>query len=310
MSFFTFFFPKKRKLPKYPKPVWLRWLFAMLLFYGVFKYYNPRELENSKELREVVNKTTTTLSADNITTSFKDYRNLIFPNYYAALELKDLTPGEGMPAVCGQDVRIVYNTTVVGGDVVADNASIEAPRSFTIGEGQVIPALDQGIIGMRAGGTRNIVATLKMAYGIEKFARAGETYATDTRFSYGVELIEASPALPDIATTPFRIFDAFDNRQGKRIYCADKAHVKMTLWSLDGKKLYSSQEAGHEIRFTTGKSEVFLGLEQGVIGMSLGSTRTLIVPPAFQKTMRGNTPVITFPFPKEQTVLVDIEALP
>jgi hypothetical protein len=38
--------------------------------------------------------------------------------------------------------------------------------------------------------------------------------------------------------------------------------------------------------------------------------RTLVVPPPFQKTMNGNPAAIDFPFPENQTVLVDIELVP
>jgi hypothetical protein len=76
-----------------------------------------------------------------------------------------------------------------------------------------------------------------------------------------------------------------------------------------GNKLFSTP-ADKPLTFTPGKSEVFLGLEQGIIGMARGAKRTLVVPPVLQKTLLGNAPTIDFPLPKEQTVLVDVEALP
>ena len=96
-----------------------------------------------------------------------------------------------------------------------------------------------------------------------------------------------------------------------RPFCAaSRAKSQVTVWSVDGKKLFSTKDKGQPLTFTPGKSEVFLGLEQGVIGMAAGEMRTLIVPPGFQKAMDGNPPTTDFLLPKDQTVLVDVEALP
>jgi len=114
------------------------------------------------------------------------------------------------------------------------------------------------------------------------------------------------PATPDIKSTPYRIID---NKRGggPPLTCGATGKFNVTIWSLDGKKIYASKEP---LQFIPGKSEVMMGLEQGVIGIQPNGTRTLIIPPAFQKTVGGAPSSLHFPLPDKQTVLVDIEALP
>ncbi len=46
-----------------------------------------------------------------------------------------------------------------------------------------------------------------------------------------------------------------------------------------------------------------------MIGLRPGATLTLVVPPEFQKTLRGNSPTTELPLPKNETVLVEAQVL-
>lgn len=64
----------------------------------------------------------------------------------------------------GDVVRIHYHGELTGGDEFDDNPSNE-PVEFTVGDGQVIPAIDNGVIGLSQGERRWISVTPDNGYG-------------------------------------------------------------------------------------------------------------------------------------------------
>jgi FKBP-type peptidyl-prolyl cis-trans isomerase 2 len=197
--------------------------------------------------------------------------------------IQDIKTGQGTVAVCGQEVKVSYLAYVKNKKATEGHQT----SSFRIGEGKGLPVIEQGVVGMKKGGTRTLFATTK---------------------NFDVELLDASPAIPDFENTPYRIATIADSN-GLPVLCNTEGKFKVTVWNVEGKKLFSSKD-DQPVVFTPGKSQVFMGLEQGVIGMKRGEMRTLFVPPAFQKTMRETTSTIDFHLPANQTVLVDVEAIP
>ena len=72
-----------------------------------------------------------------------------------------------------------------------------------------------------------------------------------------------------------------------------------------GKKFDSSRDNGQPFIFTLGASEVILGWDEGVAGMKVGGTRTLIVPPQAAYGEAGGGDVI----PPNSTLLFEVELL-
>lgn len=282
-------FGKKRENP--PTPPWMKWLLILFVLYAVLANMGKGPGGKPGALEK---------AADDIQSSINlsEYKDKVFPDSEAPLRIRELAGGAGNPAVCGQDVSIAYDAFLPDGKAAGKSASKEAPLSFRIGSGKTMAALEEGVIGMKEGGRRSIIAAPGMTKGLN-------TESSDL-VRLDVELLALAPALPDMESTPYRIAEVTPGARAV-ITCGHSISAKVTVWDMEGKKLFSSAEP---VQFIPGKSEVFLGLEQGVIGMRRGGVRTLIVPPAFQKTMHGNKPAVEIPLPKTQTVLVDVEALP
>lgn len=68
------------------------------------------------------------------------------------------------PAEIGSTVTISYIGTLDNGRIFHSTEE-QGPQTFSIGSEQVFPALEQAIIGMRAGEVKNIVLTAEQAYG-------------------------------------------------------------------------------------------------------------------------------------------------
>ena len=64
----------------------------------------------------------------------------------------------------GDRVRIQYIGTLDNG-YVFDSAEADSPLTFTIGQGEVFPALEQAVIGMKVGSAANIEIKAVDAYG-------------------------------------------------------------------------------------------------------------------------------------------------
>lgn len=236
-----------------------------------------------------------------------DLKDKVIPSMIADVRINEVKLGEGSPAVCGQTATIAYDSWLSQDKPYDDKATQANPLTFTIGAGKVLPAFERGIIGMQKGGKRVVFASPAMAYEAEGFKR--DDVPANTTVKFEIELLSVKPDMPGVDATSFRIIDTLPNT-GNIIFCGAKARFHVVIWSVSGKKLYSTYDTKSPIEFTPGASEVFLGLEQGVIGMVPKSQRMLIVPPAFQKTMTGANPTLSFPLPKAETVLVDVEALP
>jgi peptidylprolyl isomerase len=80
---------------------------------------------------------------------------------------KDLKVGKGQEAAAGQTVDVQYT-----GALFKDGTKFDAswdrggePFSFPLGQGQVIPGWDQGVVGMKKGGRRLLVIPSSLAYG-------------------------------------------------------------------------------------------------------------------------------------------------
>jgi len=67
-------------------------------------------------------------------------------------------------AACGDTVTISYIGTLDNGRIFHSTEQ-DGPLSLTIGSGTVFPALEQALLGMAAGETRNIVIPAIDAYG-------------------------------------------------------------------------------------------------------------------------------------------------
>lgn len=96
----------------------------------------------------------------------------------AELQVTDVVAGSGPAAAPGSTVTVRY-VGVAWSTHRAFTSSWEndEPITFVLGAGRVIAGWDQGIVGMRVGGRRQLVVPPSLGYGDAAFGdiRAGET---------------------------------------------------------------------------------------------------------------------------------------
>jgi FKBP-type peptidyl-prolyl cis-trans isomerase FkpA len=108
----------------------------------------------------------------------------------SGLQYEDTTTGSGVEAVAGQHVSVhytgwLYNDGVKGTkfDSSKDRGD---PFSFGLGAGQVIRGWDEGVQGMRVGGTRVLVIPAPLGYGARG---AGGVIPPNATLMFEVELL-------------------------------------------------------------------------------------------------------------------------
>lgn len=83
----------------------------------------------------------------------------------SGLIIEDLIPGEGDEAVAGRRVRVHYTGWLTNGDKFDSSKDRDDPFDFPLGHGHVIPGWDEGVAGMRVGGSRRLTIPSHLAYG-------------------------------------------------------------------------------------------------------------------------------------------------
>jgi FKBP-type peptidyl-prolyl cis-trans isomerase FkpA len=82
----------------------------------------------------------------------------------SSLYIQDLVTGTGGTAASGHDLLVTYTGWLANGTQFDSNVG-KAPFPFVLGAGAVIPGWDQGLVGMRLGGTRRLVIGSALGYG-------------------------------------------------------------------------------------------------------------------------------------------------
>ena len=107
----------------------------------------------------------------------------------AELEIEDQIVGEGEEAVAGQTVEVHYTGWLVDGTKFDSSHDREQTFSFKLGGGQVIAGWDQGVAGMKIGGSRKLTIPAELGYGERG---AGGVIPPGATLVFKVELIGLS----------------------------------------------------------------------------------------------------------------------
>jgi len=108
----------------------------------------------------------------------------------SGLQYEDTTVGEGAVASAGQHVSVhytgwLYNDSVKGAKFDSSKDRND-PFGFGLGGGQVIKGWDEGVQGMKVGGTRTLVIPPHLGYGARG---AGGAIPPNATLMFVVELL-------------------------------------------------------------------------------------------------------------------------
>ncbi len=103
------------------------------------------------------------------------------------LESADLIVGTGKTAEPGDMVTVQYVLATYSSDKVIQSSWTSQPFSFTLGEGQVIKGWDQGVVGMKVGGRRELIIPPSLGYGASS---PGSGIAANDTLVFVVDLLK------------------------------------------------------------------------------------------------------------------------
>lgn len=83
------------------------------------------------------------------------------------LGVQVLREGDGAPTRKGDKITIHFVGTLSDGGVFDSSRARNQPFAFWVGEGQVVPGLDRGLLGVKEGELRTINVPSALGYGSE-----------------------------------------------------------------------------------------------------------------------------------------------
>jgi peptidylprolyl isomerase len=105
----------------------------------------------------------------------------------SGLEYWDIKVGTGAEAKSGQHVKVDYTGWLTSGKKFDSSVGTGRPFSFELGGGQVIKGWDEGVVGMKVGGKRQLRIPPDLAYGQKGYPGAIPPSAT---LIFDVQLVD------------------------------------------------------------------------------------------------------------------------
>jgi FKBP-type peptidyl-prolyl cis-trans isomerase len=108
----------------------------------------------------------------------------------SGLYYQDLAVGDGTQATSGSAVEVHYEGFLSTGLKFDSSRDRDTTFTFVLGSGSVIPGFDEGVRGMRVGGTRKVVIPPELAYGERG---AGGVIPPNATLVFDLELVGVEP---------------------------------------------------------------------------------------------------------------------
>jgi len=107
----------------------------------------------------------------------------------SGLTIEDTVIGEGAAAASGRDVIVHYSGWLADGTQFDSSNEKQDPFQFTLGRKEVMAGWEEGLRGMKVGGTRKLTVPPQLAYGEDG---AGDTIPPNATLTFEVQLLAVS----------------------------------------------------------------------------------------------------------------------
>lgn len=220
-----------------------------------------------------------------------------------ALKLTDTVVGTGAAPKVGDIVVInftgyLYDATKADFKGAKVESSVDTGKPappFTVGLGAVVVGWDQSILGvapvaaMKIGGKRTAILPANLVYG------ATTRVATDiypaipanSPMVYDFELVDVIPGTVIVPVAPPTVLTISNDLPGTGAVAANgkTVTVRYTGWLYDGTRAdfkgpqFDTSVGKADLSVVLGSGSVVKGFNDGLIGMAVGGTRTVTIPP-------------------------------
>jgi peptidylprolyl isomerase len=213
------------------------------------------------------------------------------------LVVTDLTVGTGPEAKEGDVIILDYVGVRSKDGVEFDNSYDRGePLQLTLGGGQVIQGWEQGLVGVQAGGQRQLDIPSALAYGDQD---KSDIITANTDLSFVVDVVAVLP-ITDVADQPQIELEPADNIDtiestdlivgtGATPADGDSYAVQLVLYSAATGEQLNTTWGTPTLVFQYGpESDTFPGINDMVTGMKVGGRRQAQVPYASMFDGQGN----------------------
>lgn len=231
------------------------------------------------------------------------------------LVITDITDGEGVGAAAGDLIAVHYVGVLSSDGTRFDGNFGSSPFSLTLGKGQVIKGWDEGLLGMKAGGMRQLDIPADLAYGD---SGSGDVIKPGAALSFVVEMVGIIPATdpadePQLtiagaaASSTLQSKDLIEGK-GVAIAAGDTVALHIVAYRGDtGEKITSTWPEGAPVSLTLEEGGSLPGIVKGVPGMKVGGRRQMTIPFADAFGAEGNTEM-KLPANTDLVLVVDLIA--
>lgn len=185
------------------------------------------------------------------------------------LQIKDVQEGKGPAVQIGDILTVDYTGKLLDGKVFDSSVGRETKFQFIVGAGQVIKGWDQGLIGMKAGGKRELTIPSDLAYGDNG---AGEDIPPKATLKFDIDLLKVDRITTKILTP---------GKGDKVAKGGDSCELHYKVTDTAGKQIDSSYDRKQTFQVILGRTRLITGFTAGVLGMKQGEKRQFTVPSEF-----------------------------
>ncbi|MCK4662243.1 MAG: FKBP-type peptidyl-prolyl cis-trans isomerase [Bacteroidales bacterium] len=223
-----------------------------------------------------------------------------------------ISQGKGEKPKNDEIIIVDYSGFLDDGKIFDSSVKRMKSFKFTLGQGQVIKAWDEGLKMIGKGGKIKLIVPPKLAYGRKGYKNIIPAKATLT---FDIELLEI---IPEIIIKPFAVEgkDTIETETGlkyidvvegtgKQAFINAIVTVHYTGYLKDGTIFDSSVKTDEPIQFPLGAEKVIKGWDEGLLHMKEGGKTRLIIPYHLGYGEEGNLPQI----PPRATLIFDVELL-
>lgn len=245
----------------------------------------------------------------------------------SGLMFKDDSLGTGREAQANDLVSVHFKGWMVPGDSVdlfadwsgdqakqsmslGDSKSRNQPIKFVLNSDSFIKGTDEGIVGMKTGGTRTIIIPSELAYG-----ETGIGFIPpNTDLKVVVELLEVKDRIvaemwevdPDLfkATSSGLKYAIIEEGTGSQVDSGKVVTVHYSGYLADSTMFDSSVERDEPISFPVGFGQVIPGWDEGMKLLKEGAKARFIIPPSL-----GYGEMQLEKIPVNSTLIFDVELI-